>query len=128
MVNISYVITKNDAADYACRLDESTATGNHRLGVNMDGHKELLGIWISKAEGAKFWLVVSRKFRTFLDNSFIWSFLWLATPMGVADFIGLTRCLQLQFLLSEPVHIHISPGTPLGTCDVSQSGGCQHQC
>ncbi len=28
------------------------------LGVNMDGHKELLGIWISKTEGAKFWLGV----------------------------------------------------------------------
>jgi len=28
------------------------------LGVNMDGHKELLGIWIAKTEGAKFWLNV----------------------------------------------------------------------
>jgi len=28
------------------------------LGVNMDGHKELLGIWIAKTEGAKFWLGV----------------------------------------------------------------------
>ena len=28
------------------------------LGVNMDGHKELLGIWIAKTEGAKFWLSV----------------------------------------------------------------------
>ncbi len=26
------------------------------LGVNMDGMKELLGIWIAKTEGAKFWL------------------------------------------------------------------------
>jgi putative transposase len=28
------------------------------LGVNMDGHKELLGMWMAKTEGAKFWLNV----------------------------------------------------------------------
>ncbi len=28
------------------------------LGINMDGQKELLGIWISETEGAKFWLSV----------------------------------------------------------------------
>ncbi len=28
------------------------------LGVNMDGHKELLGLWIAETEGAKFWLSV----------------------------------------------------------------------
>jgi putative transposase len=28
------------------------------LGINMEGQKELLGIWISKNEGAKFWLGV----------------------------------------------------------------------
>lgn len=28
------------------------------LGVNLDGHKELLGLWISENEGAKFWLNV----------------------------------------------------------------------
>lgn len=26
------------------------------LGVNLDGHKELLGLWLSESEGAKFWL------------------------------------------------------------------------
>ena len=26
------------------------------LGVNMQGHKELLGLWLSETEGAKFWL------------------------------------------------------------------------
>jgi putative transposase len=26
------------------------------LGVNLDGHKELLGLWIANSEGAKFWL------------------------------------------------------------------------
>jgi len=28
------------------------------LGVNLEGHKELLGIWITQNEGAKFWLSV----------------------------------------------------------------------
>lgn len=28
------------------------------LGINLDGHKELLGIWLSENEGAKFWLSV----------------------------------------------------------------------
>ena len=28
------------------------------LGVNLEGHKELLGIWVSPNEGAKFWLSV----------------------------------------------------------------------
>jgi putative transposase len=26
------------------------------LGVNLDGHKELLGLWLAQTEGAKFWL------------------------------------------------------------------------
>ncbi len=28
------------------------------LGINMEGHKELLGLWLGEAEGAKFWLNV----------------------------------------------------------------------
>ena len=32
--------------------------GNLALGVNLEGHKELLGLWISENEGAKFWLSV----------------------------------------------------------------------
>ncbi len=28
------------------------------LGINMDGHKELMGFWIGEAEGSKFWLNV----------------------------------------------------------------------
>jgi putative transposase len=26
------------------------------IGVNLEGHKEVLGLWIAKREGAKFWL------------------------------------------------------------------------
>jgi putative transposase len=28
------------------------------LGINLDGHKELMGLWIAENEGAKFWLGV----------------------------------------------------------------------
>jgi len=28
------------------------------LGINIDGHKELLGMWMAENEGAKFWLNV----------------------------------------------------------------------
>jgi transposase-like protein len=33
------------------------------LGVNMEGHKELLGLWLSENEGAKFWLNVLTELR-----------------------------------------------------------------
>jgi putative transposase len=41
------------------------------LGINMDGQKELLGMWIAQTEGAKFWLSVMtelkiEEYRTFL--------------------------------------------------------------
>ena len=28
------------------------------LGINMEGHKEILGLWVGEAEGAKFWLSI----------------------------------------------------------------------
>lgn len=34
------------------------------LGVNMEGHKDLLGLWMSDNEGAKFWLSVLTELRT----------------------------------------------------------------
>jgi len=34
------------------------------LGVNMDGHKELLGLWMSDNEGAKFWISVLTELKT----------------------------------------------------------------
>lgn len=45
-----------------CSVRESGKTvakcSYHALGVNMDGEKELLGIWIADTEGAKFWMQV----------------------------------------------------------------------
>jgi len=34
------------------------------IGVNMDGHKEILGLWIAQTEGAKFWLQVVTELKT----------------------------------------------------------------
>ena len=34
------------------------------LGVNMDGHKDLLGLWMSDNEGAKFWVSVLSELKT----------------------------------------------------------------
>jgi len=34
------------------------------LGINMDGEKELLGLWLAGTEGAKFWLSVFNELRT----------------------------------------------------------------
>jgi transposase-like protein len=34
------------------------------LGVNLEGHKELLGMWLSENEGAKFWLNVLTELQT----------------------------------------------------------------
>ena len=33
------------------------------LGVNLEGHKELLGLWLADTEGAKFWLSVLTELR-----------------------------------------------------------------
>lgn len=53
-----YPIVFLDCIVVKCRLDGkvSNVSVYLALGVNMDGHKELLGIWIAKTEGAKFWL------------------------------------------------------------------------
>lgn len=34
------------------------------LGINLDGHKELLGLWLAENEGAKFWLSVLTELKT----------------------------------------------------------------
>lgn len=53
-----YPIVFLDCIVVKCRFDGkvSNVSVYLALGVNMDGHKELLGIWIAKTEGAKFWL------------------------------------------------------------------------
>ena len=61
-----YPIVFLDCIVVKCRLDGSVTNVSVylALGVNMDGHKELLGIWIAKTEGAKFWLSVITELQT----------------------------------------------------------------
>ena len=55
-----YPIVFLDCMVVKCRQDGKVAKLSVylALGVTMDGNKELLGIWIAKTEGAKFWLTV----------------------------------------------------------------------
>ena len=55
-----YPIVFLDCIVVKCRQDGkvSNVSVYLALGVNLDGHKELLGIWIARTEGAKFWLGV----------------------------------------------------------------------
>lgn len=55
-----YPIVYFDAIVIKCREDGTTLNKSVylALGVNMEGQKELLGLWISLNEGAKFWLNV----------------------------------------------------------------------
>lgn len=34
------------------------------LGINLDGHKELLGLWLAENEGSKFWLSILTELKT----------------------------------------------------------------
>jgi len=61
-----YPIVFLDCIVVKCRQDGKVAKISVylALGVNMDGHKELLGIWMSRTEGAKFWLGVITELQT----------------------------------------------------------------
>jgi len=61
-----YPIVFLDCIVVKCRQDGkvSNISVYLALGVNMDGQKELLGIWIAKTEGAKFWLGVITNCKT----------------------------------------------------------------
>jgi len=52
------------------------------LGVNIEGHKELLGMWISESEGAKFWLNVLTELQNRGVNDIL-----IACVDGLKDFI-----------------------------------------
>lgn len=55
-----YPVVFLDCIVVKCRQDGKVANLSVylALGINMDGQKELLGIWMSRNEGAKFWLGV----------------------------------------------------------------------
>lgn len=60
-----YPIVYLDALHLKMRLDGvvQTRAVYLALGVNLDGHKELLGLWIGDKEGSKFWLSILTELR-----------------------------------------------------------------
>ena len=56
----SYPIVYLDALRIKARNDGRSCTKSVylALGVNSEGHKEVLGLWLAEAEGAKFWMGV----------------------------------------------------------------------
>jgi transposase-like protein len=56
----TYVIIYIDALHYKVRVDGriKNCAVYIVLGLTIDGHKEILGIWVGEEEGAKFWLSV----------------------------------------------------------------------
>lgn len=56
-----YAICWLDAIHYKVKDDNGRAVTRaiyHVLGINKDGHKELLGMYVARSEGANFWLEV----------------------------------------------------------------------
>ena len=51
------------------------------LGINLEGHKELLGLWLAETEGAKFWLSVLTELQNRALND-----IFIATVDGLSGF------------------------------------------
>lgn len=60
-----YPVIFMDAVHYKCRTEGhvQNRAAYVCLGVNQDGYKEVLGIWIGENEGAKFWLGVCNELK-----------------------------------------------------------------
>ena len=61
MLDPVYAICWLDAIHYKVKDETGRAVSRaiyNVLGINKEGHKELLGMYISKSEGANFWLEV----------------------------------------------------------------------
>ncbi len=60
-----YTIVYFDAIHYKVRLEGKVVSkaAYTCLGVDLEGHKDLLGLWIGEAEGANFWLAILTELR-----------------------------------------------------------------
>lgn len=65
MLDKIYPIIYMDALYYKVRTDGRIVNRASYvcLGVNMEGHKDILGLWIGESEGAKFWLSVCNELK-----------------------------------------------------------------
>ena len=73
------------------------------LGVDLEGHKEVLGLWTSGNEGAKFWLSVLTELR----NRGVKDMLIVC----VAGLKGFPQAIETVFPLAQVQAVHRAPGT-----------------
>jgi len=67
------------------------------LGVDLQGHKDLLGIWVSENEGAKFWLSVLTDLRSRITSTFFRTFFsGNRLPESLALEHDSSRCARLE--------------------------------
>ena len=89
------------------------------IGVNMKGNKEVLGLWTSEAEGAKFWLQVL----TDLKNRGV-ADIFIACVDGLK---GFPEAIETVFPQAAGAVVHRAPGAgvaELCVVETAQGGGC----
>jgi putative transposase len=66
LLDALYPIIYLDCIDVEVRDRDAvrTTAGYLAIAANMDGHKQVLGLWIAQTEGAKFWLEVVTELKT----------------------------------------------------------------
>ena len=75
------------------------------LGINVDGHKEVLGLWIEPNEGAKFWLKVITELKNRgVQDIFI---------VCVDGLKGFPQAIEAVFPQDRGADLHRAPGPQL---------------
>ena len=88
------------------------------IGVNRKGNKEVLGLWVGEAEGAKFWLQVL----TDLKNRGV-ADIFIACVDGLT---GFPKAIETVFPQAQGAVVHRSPGAgvaELCIVETAQGGG-----
>ena len=87
------------------------------LGVNLTGHKELLGLWLAESEGAKFWLQVLTDLKNRGLND-----IFVACVDGLA---GFPDAIRAGLSADQSAALHRPPGAGRATlrCRQGQQGG-----
>jgi putative transposase len=88
------------------------------LGINLDGEKELLGLWMAQTEGAKFWLSVM----TELKNRGVQD-IFIACVDGLK---GFPEAIEAAYPQTPGTGLHRPSGAPLpALCELEAAqGGC----
>jgi putative transposase len=92
------------------------------IGIGLDGQKDVLGLWTSNNEGAKFWLAVL----TELKNRGVKEIL-IACVDGLK---GFPQAIESVFLADGGTAMHCAPGageSELRELEGTQAGGCRFE-